>query len=146
MLEIACMTALDIDAVSELEKLCFAVPWSENALSEELTNPDAVFLVAKNDGFVAGYCGCINACGSFGITNICVHPSCRQQGIASALLDALKCNATEQDAFEITLEVRVSNENAIRLYEKNGFVNLGKRPRFYENPTEDAYIMTLTLK
>ena len=132
------MTAEHISAIAALEKQCFADPWSEDGLREELTNPCAAFLVALADDRVVGYVGCHHVAGEGYITNVAVDPTCRRQGIARALLS----HAIEQwnALSRITLEVRVSNRPAIALYEGLGFVCDGIRPNFYAHPTEDAAI------
>ena len=75
------------------------------------------------------------------ITNVAVAPAARRRGIARALLTELKQQLACRNVARIVLEVRVSNEPAIRLYEQMGFSVLGVRKNFYEKPTEDAYIM-----
>ncbi len=132
------MTAAHLPAVAALEQACFADPWSEAGLAEELENPCAVFLVAQRDDAVVGYLGCHHIAGEGYITNVAVAPACRRQGVARALLTT----AIEQwqDLSRITLEVRESNAPAIALYHSMGFVKDGVRPRFYSHPTEDAGI------
>ena len=81
---------------------------------------------------------------SFGegeIDKVMVDPAFQRQGVADALMDALLRLGESIETSEFTLEVRVSNEPAIRLYEKHGFQSEGVRPRFYEKPVEDALIM-----
>ena len=132
------MTAAHIGAVAELERACFADPWTEAALAEELHNPCAVFLVAQIDGEVVGYLGCHHVAGEGYITNVAVSTQFRRQGIARELLRYAKENW--QTLSRITLEVRVSNAAAIALYESEGFVKDGIRPSFYRHPDEDAAI------
>lgn len=135
---VAAMAEEHVAALAELERLCFADPWSEAALAEELHNPCAAFLVAQCDGRVVGYVGCHHIAGEGYITNVAVHPDCRRQGVARQLLtEAL---SRWQGLSRVTLEVRVSNAGAIALYEGLGFVCEGIRPRFYAHPTEDAAI------
>ncbi len=127
-----------VAALAELETRCFAHPWSEEALREELHNPCAHFLVAERDGRTVGYVGCHHIAGEGYITNVAVHPDCRRQGVARALLQEALLRWDELT--RVTLEVRVSNAAAIALYEGLGFVCEGVRPRFYTDPTEDACI------
>lgn len=134
------MTAADISALAELEKLCFSVPWSEQAFRDELTNDVALFLVAKQEEKTVGYVGAFVVVDEVSITNIAVNPECRKQGIAQKLIAELSNKAKEIGGEKIFLEVRVSNVSAIKLYEKSGFVTVGKRKNFYSNPTEDAFI------
>lgn len=135
-----------IDGIAEIEKICFADPWSVNSLSGELSNGFARFFVADFGGKVIGYIGSHNVLGEVYITNIAVLPNYRMNGVASQLIKHLKNISENEKADFITLEVRKSNSSAIRLYEKCGFEKVGERKRFYENPTEDALLMTYFIK
>lgn len=132
----------DIAEISQIENECFSLPWSEKSLSEELINPVARFYVAKNGEKTVGYIGAFNVGGEVSVTNIAVKQEYRNRGIATKLINTLKAKMQEEKAEFITLEVRSSNETAIRLYEKNGFNTVGLRKNFYENPKEDAILMT----
>lgn len=132
------MTAAHIAAIAQLENDCFADPWTETALAEELHNPCAVFLVALIDDNVVGYLGCHHIADEGYVANIAVSKDFRRQGIARQLLRYAKDQW--QHLFRITLEVRVSNTAAIALYESEGFSKDGIRPSFYRHPTEDAAI------
>ena len=136
--------------VSLLENRCFPDPWSLAMLSEEMDNPDAVFLVAIGDesdiggksAVVYGY-GCIIVAADVALlVKLCVSDDVRRMGIAAELAQELEKKAIERGATELTLEVRVSNAPAIALYEKLGFESMGVRPNFYSSPKEDALIMT----
>lgn len=131
-----------IAGIAALERACFHAPWSENALREELGNESNLFFTAVQDGEVVGYLGCQTVLDEGYITNVAVAPGHRRQGIASALLVALQRGAAEKNLSFLTLEVRVSNEAAIALYEGFGYVPVGKRKNFYTDPTEDALLMT----
>ena len=135
---IVSMNASHTAALAELETLCFAEPWSEAALKEELNNPCSRFLTALIDSRVVGYLGCHHIADEGFITNVAVFPSERRHGAARALL----LHAIEQGVglSRLTLEVRQSNIAAKTLYESLGFTNDGVRPRFYAHPTEDACI------
>ncbi len=130
--------AAHAEAVARTEALCFADPWSHEALLEELQNPCSRFLTALADGRVVGYLGCHHIANEGFIANVAVHPSARRQGVARSLIQA----ALEQgrSLWRITLEVRTSNTAAISLYRSLGFVHDGTRPRFYAHPAEDAEI------
>ncbi|MBP5282740.1 MAG: ribosomal protein S18-alanine N-acetyltransferase [Lachnospiraceae bacterium] len=117
------------------------MPWSEKAFADLLTHDYCHYLVAEKDGEPVGFAGMTVSCGEGEIDKVMVAPSCQRQGIADALLTALFELGKEIGVTAYTLEVRVSNEPAIRLYEKHGFRSEGVRPRFYEKPTEDALIM-----
>ena len=138
---VTAMQAEHIAAIAELEKDCFSEPWSENALAEELSNPDSHFLVAER-GEVAGYIGVQEICGEAYVTNIAVFENHRKKGIGRALLKAAADGAKQRNCEFITLEVRVSNAHAIALYESEGFEKVGIRKNFYASPTEDGAIYT----
>ena len=135
------MTAEHIAAVAALEQACFSAPWSAAALEEELTNPLAVFRVAVDAaGQVLGYMGFHHIGDEGYVTNVAVFPAARRQGVAAALLAATADYARAHGLYRVTLEVRLSNEPAIALYEGAGYVRDGVRPRFYCDPVEDAAI------
>ena len=132
-----------IAAVAALEQTCFSQPWSAAALAEELDNPHAVFLVATEGDTVLGYGGMHHLVDEGFIANLAVSPAARRRGVARALLGALAAYGTAHHLYRITLEVRVGNTPARRLYESEGYVPDGVRPGFYSHPTEDAAIYSL---
>lgn len=127
--------------VSLLEAQIFSRPWSRQAFSESLGRSDTLFLTALDHGKIAGYIGMYVSLDEGEITNVAVAPGARRRGVGTLLLEELKRQALLRSVGRIILEVRVSNEGAIRLYEKSGFVCAGIRKGFYEMPKEDAYIM-----
>ena len=141
---LGCMTKEDIPFVAGLERECFSTPWSENALSQELTNEGAVFFTAKKDGVVVGYMGMHCVCSEGHITNVAVHPDYRRKSIASTLINYFINHAKKNNFEFLTLEVRESNSVAISCYEKFGFREVGIRKKYYEHK-EDAILMTLFL-
>ncbi len=135
----------DIDEVLVLEKTCFPDdPWNRASFENELTNPNAYFLVARDDekGEVVGYGGVWAMYDVGDITNIAVRPDYRREGIGRKILNLLIDLCKEKGMTEITLEVRQSNLPAQRLYTSEGFEICGLRKRYYQNK-EDAVIMTL---
>ena len=144
--EIVKMAESHITEIAEIEKLCFSIPWSESSLKEELSNDNARFFVALSGGNIAGYIGAHNILGEVYITNVAVNPFFRRQGIGEALVSYLIEISCGENADFVTLEVRESNEAAHKLYNKKGFSVVGKRKNFYENPREDAVLMTIDLK
>lgn len=144
MAEIVKMSSEHIAEVAKIEKECFFSPWSEKALSEELTNDVSHFFVCLDENKVVGYAGVHIMSGECYIDNIAVSASHRRQKIGSLLIEKLINTAKNEGGEFISLEVRQSNKPAICLYEKFGFVFVGVRKNFYDFPTEDAIIMTKT--
>lgn len=128
--------------MSQLENKTFSTPWSRESFTEMVDNKNAFFLLAMDEEKLAGTCGIITVAGEGDISNVAVDEAYRRQGIAYKLVkEAMETASREYAVTEFTLEVRVSNEPAIKLYEKLGFASEGIRPRFYEKPVEDAIIM-----
>lgn len=143
---LAPMTEEDIPFIAALEKECFSSPWTENGLREELTNEKAVFFTAKKEGVPVGYMGIHCVLDECYIANVAVSTAERRQGIGRRLLRYAEHRARERDCSFITLEVRISNKGAIALYSGEGYEKTGERKGFYSSPTENALIMTKTLK
>ena len=131
----------DLLQVCKIEKDNFSLPWSEKSFMESLERNDTVFLVALNGEEVAGYLGCYCVAGEGEITNVAVKSSHRRQGVGGKLLETLYEEAKSLHTQEFFLEVRESNEAAIGLYSRQGFVKEGVRKNFYEQPVENAVIM-----
>ena len=130
-----------VSQVAELEKLCFSDPWSESSVASELNNQLALWLVAEDNGRVAGYVGSQTVLGESDMMNVAVHPDYRKQGIATTLIVGLVEELRKRESRCLTLEVRASNENAISLYRKLEFQQVGCRKNYYRNPKEDALIL-----
>ena len=141
-LELVPLTEDMLPRVLELEKLCFSLPWSRDAFLPELTDPACCWLAALTDGEVAGYAGMRTVLDEGYISNIAVSPALRKQGFGMALVQALKREGAIRGLSFLTLEVRVGNREARRLYERAGFREAGIRPGYYEKPREDALLMT----
>ena len=135
------MTDAHVDAVADLEAICFADPWSANSVASELTNPLSCWLVALEADTVVGYIGSQTVMGETDMMNVAVHPDHRRKGIAVSLIHALVQKLKECESHCLTLEVRASNAPAIALYEKLGFAEAGRRRNYYRNPKEDALIL-----
>ncbi len=138
------LTAKHLEQVAELERLCFADPWSEKAL-ELLLGDGAYGAVCLQDGRIMAYGGILWAPFEGQITNIATHPTARRCGMGAAVLEHLIAVAIEKGCEQLSLEARVSNLPAISLYERYGFEKMGLRRGFYKHPTEDAYVMCLSL-
>ena len=131
----------DLAEVCKIEKDNFSLPWSEKSFLESMEREDTVFLVALEDEKVVGYIGCYCIAGAGEITNVAVKASHRRKGIGGKLLQKLYEEGAALDTQEYFLEVRESNEAAIGLYLRQGFVKEGIRKNFYEKPVENAVIM-----
>ena len=127
--------------IAELERMCFPDPWNEQCVASELTNPLSLWLVAMEDDRVVGYIGSQTVIDESDVMNVAVHPDYRQRGIATGLIGALVSELGKKGSHCLTLEVRASNENAIRLYHALDFHEVGRRKNYYRNPKEDALIL-----
>lgn len=141
MLIIRKLESQDAEQIGALAREIFTMPWSVNAFAALAEDKNSLFLVAEDEGQIVGGCGLTHILDEGDIHNVMVSPAYRGRGIATHMLRELLEEGYSRGMNEFTLEVRVSNETAIRVYEKLGFVSEGIRPRFYENPTEDAMIM-----
>ena len=135
------MSQCHVAQVAQLEKICFSDPWSENSVASELKNPLSCWLVAEEDGEVAGYIGSQTVMGETDMMNVAVHPDYRRRGIGEKLVEALVEALKSWESHCLTLEVRASNAPAKALYEKLGFTQVGLRKNYYRNPKEDALIL-----
>ena len=140
-MEIVRMNQSHVSAVAQLEQANFSAPWSLRSIASELTNPLAMWLVAVEDGCVVGYVGSQAVMGEADMMNLAVDCQFRRRGIGRALVQELVSCLRENQVNSLTLEVRASNASAIALYESEGFTQVGRRPRYYQNPREDALIL-----
>ncbi len=137
------MRVADLTAVQQIERASFMTPWPQQAYRQELeTNRLAQYLVAQIGDEVVAYGGIWLMVDEAHITTFAVHPRYRRRKIGERLILALLDLAADRGAREATLEVRLSNLPARRLYEKYGFRPVGLRPRYYSDNNEDALIMT----
>jgi ribosomal-protein-alanine acetyltransferase len=141
VLRIREMEAADVEMVSELEREIFSMPWSAKDFLEMVEADYAHYYVAEIDGRIAGCCGIRNVAGEGEITNVMVAAGDRRKGIGRKMMEYMLERADRMGIGDCTLEVRVSNLPAIRLYESLGFKGEGVRPDFYDKPGEDALIM-----
>jgi len=136
------MRITDVDAVQEVERASFPLPWPANAFRHELTqNKNAHYIVAKEGERIVGYAGLWLSLDEAHITTFAVLPDFRRRKIGERLLIALFQRSERLGAEWLTLEVRASNLPAQRLYEKYGFRAAGVRRRYYSDNNEDAIIM-----
>ena len=141
-MEIVKMNERHVPFVAAIEKECFGREgWSERSVAGELTNALALWLVAEENGTVAGYVGSQTVCGETDMMNVAVTADFRRRGIGEMLVNALVEELKALESHSLTLEVRASNTPAQSMYEKLGFTEVGRRPRYYQNPKEDALIL-----
>lgn len=135
------MEERDVQEVARLEKEAFSEPWSEKSFHESMKLFYYIFLVAEEEGEIAGYAGMYLVADEGDVTNIAVFDKWKRRGVGTMLVESLLKEAKKMGATCATLEVRRSNVPAIVLYEKAGFESAGIRKNFYDNPKEDAVIM-----
>lgn len=130
-----------ISDIVNIENECFERPWSEKSVESFVAGKNNVTLLCVENGCIAGYAGMMKVPDEGQITNIAVLPEFRKKGFGDALVSKLKEYCESHNLLFMTLEVRVSNTPAIRLYEKHGFKRTGLRKKYYGG-TEDAVLMT----
>ncbi|MDR2045044.1 MAG: ribosomal protein S18-alanine N-acetyltransferase [Clostridium sp.] len=133
----------DVEAVSRIEAETFRMPWSPQDFADLVKARNALYLVAEEEGEIAGCCGMTIVVPEGFLSNVAVRENFRRKGIGEAMLRRLIGQAREKGVRDITLEVRASNTAAIHFYKKIGFLSEGIRPDFYQQPREDALIMWL---
>lgn len=143
--EIRSAVPTDVAVCAQIEAENFSEPWSEKSFMDALTDSNTLFHVVCTDDKTFGYYVAGNICDEINLYTIAVADAYKGYGYGKALLQHLIDASKAMNALFIGLEVRVSNEKAISLYEQHGFICNGKRPGFYKKPTEDAYLYTLYL-
>jgi [ribosomal protein S18]-alanine N-acetyltransferase len=136
----------DLEAVLEVERASFALPWGEESFRSLVGLTRATFLVADMGGHIVGHAVAWWAGGEGEVANVAVQPAHRLQGIATLLLDHILERARRENLEALFLEVRTSNVTAFEWYRRRGFEQVGVRPRYYRNPTEDARVLRLALE
>ena len=131
----------DVLEVAALERQIFSLPWSEKGFLDSLNSPDTLYLTVRKDRKLIGYCGFLQSLDEADITNVAVSEEARGRGVGYQMLKTLMDEGRQRGVKRYTLEVRISNASALRLYEKLGFSSVGVRKNFYELPKEDAVIM-----
>jgi ribosomal-protein-alanine N-acetyltransferase len=141
-LEIARMRRRHLRGVMAIERQVYARPWSPNLFAAEIADPsNRCYLVARLHKDVVGYGGLICYGDEAHITNVAVHPMHQGRSVATRLLTELISRAIEMGARAISLEVRVTNWGAQRIYARFGFRPVGIRRNYYQEVNEDALIM-----
>ena len=142
-LELRKLEMRDLNAIEEIERVSYPTPWSRSMFAGELAKPSSLSLGAfdPDTGALIGYLVISRYVDAWHVMNVAVTPEHRRQGVARALLDRLFEVTASDERRGYTLEVRVSNEGAIKLYEAMGFVARGVRRGYYTDNREDALIM-----
>jgi [ribosomal protein S18]-alanine N-acetyltransferase len=135
------MDLADVGQVLAIERASYPTPWSRAMFLGELLCEGTIALVASRDGRVVGYLLASDQAGAWHVLNVCVEDRHRRGGIGEALMHGLFSRADMLPHRGYTLEVRVSNDAAIRLYERLGFMDHGLRPGYYSDNGEDAIVM-----
>ena len=137
----------DLDGVLEVEAESFTSPWTRDMYTWELQDPARchIYVVRTPEHAVAGFCAFWLVLDEIHINNVALRPGLRGRGLGTALMRHVFGEARRLGARRATLEVRVSNSGARRLYERLGFSVAGTRRNYYSNPVEDALILWLDL-
>ena len=135
------MTEEHLDDVYAIECLSFSDPWPKDEILSEIRRNNAICFVAIINNTPAGFITARQIADEGHICNLAVHEDYRQNGIGSALLNALEQDAITRKLIGLTLEVRIGNRAAMALYHKHGFKVEGYRTGYYQYPTEDAAVM-----
>ena len=141
-MEIRRATPEDLPQLVELEKSCFPDPWSQKSLRSTITEDDSYFAVAITDGKIVGYINTTYVLDEMNLNRICVLPQYRKMGAAGLLMEGMFAHARQKGLAQIFLEVRLSNVEAQRVYQRFGFKVVGERKGFYQNPPENGLVMT----
>jgi [ribosomal protein S18]-alanine N-acetyltransferase len=139
--EIRGLQMRDLGAIEEIERRSYATPWSRSMFAGELAKPSSICLGAFEGGQLLGYMIISRYVDAWHVMNVAVDPDHRRRGIAMSLLERLFELTDDATRRGYTLEVRVSNDGAIRLYEEAGFRARGIRRGYYTDNREDALIM-----
>lgn len=139
-LEVRLATEADLPALHALFAAALPEVWSMEALLGELQYPYGCLLVALQEGTLVGFADARFVYGDGELTNIAVSSQCRRSGVGTALMEAIFSHARAANTECITLEVRAKNTTAQAFYEQLGFVEIGRRPSFYDHPVDDALL------
>lgn len=133
----------DIDKIFALEQVCFTSPWTREMIRRDIEeNRFGTYIVAELDGNIVGYIGFWSIVDECQIVNVAVSPVLRGQSIGTFLVDTVLSATKDAGIKRWTLEVRAGNEAAKALYRKLGFVEDAVRKDYYDDPKEDAILMS----
>lgn len=139
------MRLSDVPEVHRIEQRSYSVPWSELTFRGLLQRRDAELLVAEAGGRLAGYAVFWQVLDQGELGNVAVDPEWRRRGVARRLIAEVVERAAARGVRELFLEVRPSNTGARLLYESFGFIRVGQRRNYYQEPVEDAVVMRVLL-
>ena len=140
-LEIRSLELADLDSIEQIEQQAYPTPWSRSMFASELAKPTSICLGAFEGSDLVGYIINSRYVDAWHVMNVAVHPEHQRRGVAKSLLERLFAVTRDDERRGYTLEVRVSNEGAIKLYEQLGFSSRGVRRGYYTDNREDALIM-----
>lgn len=138
------MTADDLDDVHRIERRSFTNPWPRSSFEGEIDNEpmsESLVIIHSPDDRIIGYIIIWMMKDVVQISNIAVDPEYRRRGVGEQVMLRIIRRKRREGFRRVFLEVRPSNTTAVKLYEKLGFVVVGKRPHYYHKPKEDALIM-----
>ncbi len=141
MIELRRLQLRDLNAIEAIEQRSYPTPWSRSMFASELAKPSSLCSGAFDDDRLVGYLIISRYVDAWHVMNVAVDPEYRRRGIATRLLERLFVATADDERRGYTLEVRVSNAGAIRLYEQLGFEARGIRRGYYTDNREDALIM-----
>jgi ribosomal-protein-alanine N-acetyltransferase len=138
------MQRTDVEEILAIERMSFETPWPRSAFDLAIAAPDLLSLIADSDRVLGYIVGCPDG-NDLLIANVAVCPDARARGVGTQLLNAAIERASDSHLDGCTLDVRVSNAAAQRLYGELGFAAVGRRAGYYQHPYEDAVAMRLVL-
>ena len=133
-----------VPQIAEIERSSIPQPWSEAAFAAALEDEKAVTLAAFCGDILCGFITGVYLLDTADIYSVAVSAEYREKGVGKRLLEEF-FSALPEDVNSVGLEVRESNIPAIKLYEKTGFERVGLRKNFYQDPRENAVLMTKKL-
>jgi len=144
--ELRAMVPADVPAVTRIERDSYSVPWTERTFRDLVERVDTDALTALSEGTVIGFAIAWSVGDQAELGNVAVTKASRSRGIGERLVREVVTRLSRRGVREIFLEVRVSNRTARRLYERLGFVEIGRRRNYYVRPSEDAIVMRKRLR
>ncbi len=141
------MTLADLDAVLALEQVVYPFPWTRGNFVDSLAAGHVAQLLRTRAGALLAYCVALPGVEEMHLLNLTVAPAAQGRGLARCLLDALVARCRREHRGALWLEVRESNQHALRVYERYGFVAVGLRRGYYPaaGTREDALVMRLPI-